>query len=111
MLFERTAISKKPEDLAKLELKELSEDDKLAPDLVFRVPYVLDFWGLKDTFQEKDLENAILNETEKFILELGKGFTFVERQKRMVIDDEDFYLDLLFFHRKLKRLVALDLKI
>lgn len=111
MLFERTAISKKPEELAKLELKELSEEDKLTPDLVFRDPYILDFLNLKDTYQEKDLEKAILKEIEKFILELGKGFTFVERQKRMIIDGEDFYLDLLFFHRKLKRLVALDLKI
>ena len=111
MLFERTAISKKPEELAKLELKELSDNDTLSPDLVFRNPYVLDFLNLKDTFQEKDLEKAILNEIEKFILELGKGFTFVERQKRMLIDGEDFYLDLLFYHRKLKRLIALDLKI
>ncbi|GBE26452.1 hypothetical protein BMS3Bbin03_00365 [bacterium BMS3Bbin03] len=111
MLFERTAISKKPEELAKLELKDLRDNDNLSPDLVFRNPYVLDFLDLKDTFQEKDLERAILNEIEKFILELGKGFTFVERQKRIIIDGEDFYLDLLFFHRKLKRLVALDLKI
>jgi predicted nuclease of restriction endonuclease-like (RecB) superfamily len=111
MLFERTAISKKPQELAKLELKELSDNDTLSPDLVFRNPYVLDFLNLKDTFQEKDLEKAILNEIEKFILELGKGFTFVERQKRMLIDGEDFYLDLLFYHRKLKRLIALDLKI
>ena len=111
MLFERTAISKKPEELAKLELKELSDNDTLSPDLVFRNPYVLDFLNLKDTFQETDLEKAILNEIEKFILELGKGFTFVERQKRMLIDGEDFYLDLLFYHRKLKRLIALDLKI
>ena len=110
-LFERTAISKKPEELAKLELKDLRDNDNLSPDLVFRNPYVLDFLDLKDTFQEKDLERAILNEIEKFILELGKGFTFVERQKRIIIDGEDFYLDLLFFHRKLKRLVALDLKI
>ena len=111
MLFERTAISKKPEELAKLELRELQDNDNLSPDLVFRNPYVLDFLNLKDTFQEKDLEKAILNEIEKFILELGKGFTFVERQKRMIIDGEDFYLDLLFYHRKLKRLIALDLKI
>jgi predicted nuclease of restriction endonuclease-like (RecB) superfamily len=111
MLFERTAISKKPEELAKLELQQLAEEDKLSPDLVFRDPYILDFLNLKDTYSEKDLEAAILRELERFLLELGNGFAFVERQKRMVIDDEDFYLDLLFYHRSLKRLVAIDLKI
>ncbi|TGO02122.1 cytoplasmic protein [Candidatus Thiomargarita nelsonii] len=111
MLFERTAISKKPEELAKLELQQLKEEDKLSPDLVFRDPYILDFLNLKDIYQEKDLEQAILKELEQFILELGKGFTFVERQKRMIIDNEDFYLDLLFYHRKLKRLVAIELKL
>jgi predicted nuclease of restriction endonuclease-like (RecB) superfamily len=111
MLFERTAISKKPEELAKLELQQLKDEDKLSPDLVFRDPYILDFLNLKDIYQEKDLEKAILKELEQFILELGKGFTFVERQKRMIIDNEDFYLDLLFFHRKIKRLVAIELKL
>ena len=78
---------------------------------VFKDPYFLDFLGLKEGYLENDLESAILNELESFILELGKGFSFVERQKRMIIDGEDFYLDLLFFHRKLKRLVAIELKI
>lgn len=82
MLFERTAISAKPEKLAKLELKKLREEDKLTPDLVFRDPYFLDFLGLKDAYQEKDLETAILREMESFILELGVGFAFLERQKR-----------------------------
>lgn len=77
----------------------------------FKDPYFLDFLGLKDGYLENDLETAILKELEHFILELGKGFTFVERQKRMIIDNEDFYLDLLFFHRRLKRLVAIELKI
>jgi len=77
----------------------------------FKDPYIFDFLGLKDTYLEKDLESAILRELEQFILEVGKGFAFVERQKRMIIDGEDYYLDLLFFHRKLKRLVAIDLKI
>lgn len=111
MLFERTALSKKPEDLIKEELKALKETDKLTPDLVFKDPYFLDFTGLKDTYSEKTLEDAILREIEQFILELGSGFTFVERQKRMIIDGEDFKLDLLFYHRKLKRLVAIDLKL
>lgn len=77
----------------------------------FKDPYFLDFLGLKEGYLENDVETAILKELENFILELGTGFTFVERQKRMIIDDEDFYLDLLFFHRKLKRLVAVELKI
>ena len=111
MLFERTAISRKPEELAQLELQQLREEDQMTPDLVFRNPYMLDFLNLKDTFSELDLEEAILREIEKFILELGNGFTFVERQKRMVIDSSDFYLDLLFYHRRLKRLVAIELKL
>jgi len=111
MLFERTAISRKPEELAKLELQKVKETDQLSPDLVFRNPYVLDFLDLKDTFQEKDLEAAIIRELEKFILELGVGFTFVARQKHMIIDGEDYHLDLLFYHRDLMRLVAIDLKI
>ena len=111
MLFDRTAISKKPDELAKLELKTLEEEDKLSPDLVFKDHYVLDFLGLKDTYSELDLEAAIIKEIENFILELGAGFTFVARQKRMIIDNADFYIDLLFFHRKLKRLVAIELKL
>ncbi len=111
MLFERTAISKKPEELIKQELKALNDNDILTPDLVFRDPYFLDFIGLKNTFSEKSLEDAILHELEQFILEMGNGFTFVGRQKRMIIDGEDFYLDLLFYHRKLKRLVAIELKL
>ncbi|MBI4374258.1 MAG: DUF1016 domain-containing protein [Deltaproteobacteria bacterium] len=111
MLFERTALSKKPAKLAVLELKKLRDEDKLTPDLIFRDPYFLDFLGLKDTYAEKDLEAAILREMEAFILELGVGFCFVARQKRMQIDDKDYYLDLLFYHRKLHRLVAIELKI
>jgi len=111
MLFERTALSKRPAKLAAMELKQLREKDKLNPDLVFRDPYLLDFLRLKDTYVEKDLEAAILREIEAFILELGLGFCFVERQKRMQIDGRDYYLDLLFYHRKLRRLVAMDLKI
>ena len=111
MLFERTALSRKPEKLAALELKQLREEDKFTPDLVFRDPYILDFLGLKDTYAEKDLEAAILREIEAFLLELGVGFCFVARQQRMQIDDRDYYLDLLFYHRKLRRLIAIDLKI
>lgn len=77
----------------------------------FKDPYILDFLNLKNTYLEQDLEKAILQELESFILELGKGFAFMERQKRMIIDGDDFYLDLLFYHRKLKRLVAIELKL
>lgn len=111
MLFERTALSKKPAKLAEMELKRLREEDKLTSDLVFRDPYFLDFLGLKNTFAEKDLEAAILREIEAFILELGVGFAFLERQKRVTVDGVDHYLDLLFYHRNLKRLVAVELKL
>jgi len=111
MLFERTALSKKPAELAGQELKALREEDRLTPDLVFRDPYFLDFLGLKDTYSEKDIESAIIRDMESFILELGAGFSFVARQKRITVDGEDYYLDLLFYHRKLRRLVAIDLKL
>lgn len=111
MLFERTALSKKPAKLAGMELKKLRDEDRMTPDLVFRDPYILDFLGLKDTYAEKDLKAAILREIESFILELGVGFAFIARQKRMTIDNEDHYLDLLFYHRHLRRMVAIDLKI
>lgn len=111
MLYERTALSKKPDKLIRQELAALREDDQLTPDLVFRDPYVLDFLGLRDTYAEKDLEAAILREMEAFILELGVGFAFLERQKRITVDGEDHYLDLLFYHRHLRRLVAIDLKL
>jgi predicted nuclease of restriction endonuclease-like (RecB) superfamily len=111
MLFERTALSKKPGKLAALEIKKLREEDQLSPDLVFRDPYILDFLNLKDTYSEKDLESAILREIEAFILELGDGFAFIERQKRIPVDGDDFHLDLLFYHRRLRCLVAIDLKL
>jgi predicted nuclease of restriction endonuclease-like (RecB) superfamily len=110
MLYERTAISRKPDELIQTELEALRVTDQLSPDLVFRDPYFLDFLGLKDQFQEKDLEAAILREIESFLLEMGSGFTFVARQKRIQIDSDDFYIDLLLYHRKLRRLVAIELK-
>lgn len=111
MLYERTTLSKKPGKLIKKELKELREQDRLTPDLVFRDPYLLDFLGLKDTYSEKDLESAILRDLESFLVELGGDFAFVARQKRIVVDGDDFYLDLLFYHRSLRRLVIIDLKL
>ena len=109
MLFERTAISRKPEEVARAELDTLRKEDQLAPDLVFKDPYLLDFLGLNDRYLEKDLEDAILREMEKFLLELGAGFTFVARQKRIQVDDDDFYIDLLFYNRILNRLIAIEL--
>lgn len=111
MLYERTAISRKPEKLAHRELKDLREQDRLTPDLIFRDPYLLDFLGLKDTYSEHDLEAAILRELESFLIELGGDFAFVARQKRFVVDGEDFSIDLLFYHRRLRRLVVIDLKL
>jgi len=111
MLYERTALSKKPAQLAKKELQALRDEDRMTPDLVFRDPYLLDFLGLKNAYQEKDLEAAILRELEAFVMELGAGFAFVARQKRITIDDDDFYLDLLFYHRDLRRLIDIELKL
>jgi len=111
MLFERTALSRKPNKLGHKELSRLREEGRWTPDLVFRDPYVLDFLNLTDTYSERDLEAAILRDIEAFLLEMGSGFTFVARQKRMVIDGEDHNLDLLFYHRRLHRLVAVELKL
>ncbi len=111
MLYERTALSKLPEKTIEKQLKELREEDKITPELVFRDPYVLDFLELSDTYSEKDLEKAILNALEKFIIELGKDFYFVARQKRITIDNEDYYIDLLFYQRRLKCFVVIDLKL
>ena len=111
MLYERTALSKKPEETIAQELATLRDAQRMTPALVMRDPYILDFLGLRDSWQESDLEAAIIREMEAFLLELGAGFSFVSRQKRIQIDDEDFHLDLLFYNRKLRRLVAVELKI
>ena len=111
MLFERTAISRKPEETIRHDLEQLHQNQQISPDLLLKDPYILDFLDLSDRYLEKDLEDAILREIEKFILELGAGFTFVARQKRLQIDNDDFYIDLLFYNRKLKRLVAIDLNL
>lgn len=110
MLYERTALSAKPEDLIEIEIRQIREKQKIEPEVVLKDPYLLDFLGLKDHYLEKDLEDSILREIELFLLELGAGFSFIERQKRIMIDNEDYYIDLLFFNRKLKRLVAIELK-
>ena len=111
MLYERTAISRKPEETIKQDLELLETDKIVHPDLIFKDPYLLDFLGLSDTYSEKDLESAILVELQKFITELGMDFAFMARQKRITIDRRDYYIDLLFYHRRLKCLVVIDLKV
>lgn len=111
MLFERTAISKKPEKVIKTEISKLRSDDRLNPDLVFRDPCFLDFVNLSGKYSEGDLENAILDNITEFLHELGNDFCFVARQKRMSTRNKDRYLDLLFFHRSLRRLIAIELKL
>ena len=110
-LYERTAISRKPEDMIRKELNEIKENNQLLPDLIFRSSYFLDMLGLPDIFSEKDLEMAILSQIQLFIKEMGTDFAFLDRQKRITVDAVDYYIDLLFFHRGLKRLIAIDLKL
>lgn len=110
MLYERTALSKQPEELIKYELDNIKQEE-FSKDMILKDPYLLDFLEINDRYLEKDLEDAILRSIEQFIFELGVGFSFIERQKRIIIDGEDFKIDLLFYNRKLKRLIAIDLKI
>jgi predicted nuclease of restriction endonuclease-like (RecB) superfamily len=110
MLYERTALSRKPEELARKELATLKSSGEVGPAMVLKDPYILDFLDLRDHYMERDFEDAILRELEMFLLELGAGFSFIARQKRIQLDGEDFYIDLLFYNRKLKRLVAVELK-
>ncbi len=111
MLYERSALSKKPEEAIRHDLAVLRQTQQVSPALLLKDPYVLDFLGLNDRYLEKDLEDAILRDMEQFLLELGAGFSFVARQKRIQIDQDDFYIDLLFYNRKLRRLVAIELKL
>lgn len=110
-LYERTAISRRPEDVIKQTLDANAEQQMLVPDLVFRSSYFLDALGLPSSFSEKDLESAILSQMQEFLNELGTDFAFLARQKRITIDATDYYIDLLFYHRGLRRLVAIDLKL
>jgi len=111
LLFERTALSKKPEEMIAHDLKLLKDEGQMTPDMVFRDPYFFDYLGLKGAYSERDLESAILVEIQHFITDLGSDFAFLARQKRMTIDNRDYYLDLLFAHRKLRCLVAIELKL
>lgn len=110
MLYERTSLSKQPDELIKYELNNIKQEE-FSKNMILKDPYFLDFLDINDRYLEKDLEDAILRSIEQFIFELGVGFSFIERQKRIIIDGEDFKIDLLFYNRKLKRLVAIDLKI
>lgn len=111
MLFERTAIAKQPDEVIRDDLKLLRNERKMSADLTFRDPYVLDFLGLDNNFSEKDMESAIIAELQKFIIEMGNDFAFMARQKRITVDNEDYYIDLLFFNRRLRCMVAIDLKL
>lgn len=111
MLYERTVLSKKPAKTIENDIKSLITTGNMSMDLFLRDPYILDFLELQDTYSEKDLEKAILLELESFMLEFGREFTFVGRQIRITIGDRDYYIDLLFYHRKLKRLVLIELKL
>jgi predicted nuclease of restriction endonuclease-like (RecB) superfamily len=110
MLYERTALSKQPEALVKQELQALRTRNDVTPAMLLKDPYVLDFLGLTDRFLERDLEDAILRELETFLLEMGSGFSFIARQKRIQLDGDDFYIDLLLYNRKLRRLIVVELK-
>jgi predicted nuclease of restriction endonuclease-like (RecB) superfamily len=111
MLFERTAIAKQPEEVIRQELAQLAQRQPTSPNLFIKDPYFLDFLDLKGGFSEKDLESALLAEIQNFLLELGAGFSYVDRQKRIQVGGRDYCLDLLFFHRKLRRLVLIELKL
>jgi predicted nuclease of restriction endonuclease-like (RecB) superfamily len=111
MLFERTAISKKGEETIYNDLKKLRDEKEMSIELFLKDPYMLDFLGLNQAYNEQNLERAVLVELQQFILEFGNDFAFMARQKRITIDQEDYYIDLLFYHRKLKRLVVIELKL
>ena len=111
LLYERTALSRKPEELIKQELQKIQTTDLLTPDIVFRSSYFFDAIGLTETYTEKDLEDAILINLQSFIKEMGTDFAFLDRQKRITVDSTDYFIDLLFYHRGLRRLVAIELKL
>ena len=110
MVYERTLIAAKPEDEQTKALTNITKGE-ISPDVIIRSSYVVDFLGLEGRYSESALEDAVVGQLEKFIMELGQDFAFLERQKRISIDSTDYYLDLLFYHRKLRRLFAVDLKL
>lgn len=110
MLYERTAISQQPEAIIKDSLNLVKKGDRLNENLILQDPYIIDFLNLPTNYSETQLETAILDQIEKFLLELGAGFCFVARQKRIIVGRDDYYIDLLLYNRYLKRLVAIELK-
>ena len=110
LLFERLALSRN-----KVEIKALAEQGQIleSPRDAIKDPYILEFLGLPEqaAYSEKDMETALLNNLQSFLLELGKGFAFVARQKRITLDAEHFYIDLAFYNRLLRCFVLIDLKI
>jgi len=111
MLYERTAIAKQPEEVIKAELEKLKHGDLTNPDFYLQDPCILKFLYPTTISSERELEDAILNELQNFIQDIGSDFCFVARQKRMSTGKNDRYLDLLFFHRAMKRLIAIELKL
>lgn len=111
LFFERSGISRKPDEVIKLQINDMQSSDTMTTDLIFKDPYFINFIQGKDCQSELDLENAILTNITDFLQELGSDFCFVARQKRMSTGKKDRYLDLLFFHRRLRRLIAVDLKL
>jgi len=109
-LFERVALSRSTRKLVALEKKK-GVPEVVRYEDIFKDPYLLDFLGLKGAYSEKDLEAGIIRNLEQFLEELGSDFCFIGRQYPMRIDDVDYFLDLLFFHRGLRCLIAIDLKL
>lgn len=110
MLYARTAISKKPKAVIQESLALIKKDGRLCADMILQDPYVMDFLNLPEEYTESQLETAILNEISRFLLEMGAGFSFVARQKRISVGNDDFYIDLVLFNRLLKRIVVVELK-
>ena len=110
MVYERSLIAAKPED-EQVKVLTTVADGEITPDVILKSSYVVDFLGLKRGFSEEELEDAVVEQLEKFIMELGRDFAFLERQKKIPVDSIDYKLDLLFYHRRLHRLLAIDLKL
>lgn len=110
MLYERTALSQQPDKVIEDSLSLIKTEGKMTPQLILQDPYVIDFLNLPKNYSENQLESSILDQIELFLLELGVGFCFVARQRRISVGGEDFYIDLLLYNRYLKRLVVIELK-
>lgn len=108
--FERTALSRNKAALLR-RTEQREPDDEVTPEEELKDPYVLEFLGLKDEYSETELEAALIAKMESFLLELGGDFTFVARQRRLRVGDAWYRVDLLFFHRRLRCLVLIDLKL